>query len=173
VTARVAGRAPVRRAGVALGLAVLIAAAPATGAALLVVDAESGIAETVPLGPGGRWCLHWNHSVTGIAVADCFRTEGERMVLETSRHRDVPAGLGESPGAVLASDGAGGYLLAGLERPVPEGGLVLRRAEPAVAQRIALGAVARPLPPGRVGARVIIRLAAAAPPAAVVGGEGR
>jgi hypothetical protein len=155
--------APGRPLAAAVTLAGAVAAAPATGAALVVIDRESGVAESVPLASDGRWCLIWNHSVTGVEVTDCFRTEGEGMVLETSRYRDVAAGLGESPGAALAPDGDGGYVLSGLERPAPETGLVLRRAGAAVAQRIRVGGVERPLPDGRVGARVVIRLDPDAP----------
>jgi hypothetical protein len=151
VTARAAGRL--------LG-AVLAVAVPATaGAAALVVKDEGGrVVAEAPLGPGGRWCLVWNHSVTGIEVTDCFRAEGGRMLLTSSHQPDFAAGLGHVPGrGVMRSDGDGGYLIEGIDAVLPEAGLVVRRGGEAVGHRIAVGGVERPLP-GRQGERLVIRL---------------
>lgn len=145
---------------VAAALALLLAGAAAGqatgGADLVVADAAGRVIGTFPLGSERRWCLVWNHSVTGIEVTDCFRVEGGRMILETSRMADLAAGLGESPGARITSDG-NGYLLAGIERAIPAEGLVLRRAGKAVDQRLRIGAAEHRLPAGPRGERLVIR----------------
>jgi hypothetical protein len=143
----------------ALGLAGTLAAADAAALALAVVGGEGDPILTVELPPDGRWCLVWNHSVTGIEVADCFRADAGGMVLESSRQPDFAAGLGDLPGeGRVRSDGAGGYVIEGLSRPVPEAGLALRRAGPAVAQRLLITGRTLPLPPGRRGERLLVHL---------------
>jgi hypothetical protein len=154
-------RAAPRRGGLALalGLAGTLAAADAAALALVVVGGEGNPILTVDLPPEGRWCLVWNHSVTDIEVADCFRAGPGGMVLESSRQPDFAAGLGDLPGeGRVRSDGAGGYVIDGLSRPVPEAGLALRRAGPAVAQRLLVAGRTLPLPPGPRGERLLVRL---------------
>jgi hypothetical protein len=154
-------RAAPRRGGLALalGLAGTLAAADAAALALAVVGGEGDPILTVDLPPDGRWCLVWNHSVTGIEVADCFRAGPGGMVLESSHQPDFAAGLGDLPGeGRVRSDGAGGYVIEGLSRPVPEAGLALRRGGPAVAQRFLVDGRTLPLPPGPRGERLLVRL---------------
>jgi hypothetical protein len=158
-------------AALALLLAGAAAGQAADGTGLVVVDDGGRMIGTYALGPDRRWCLVWNHSVAGSEVADCFRIEdgiaGGRIILETSRMADLAAGLGESPGAQIVPDGTGGYLVAGIERPIPAGGLVLRRAGPAVDQRLRIGGEEHRLPPGPRGERLVIR------PAITEGAGGR
>jgi hypothetical protein len=154
-------RAAPRRGGLALvfGLASSLVAADAAADSLAVIDGGGTSILTLELPPDGRWCLVWNHSVTGIEVADCFRAGPGGMVLESSRQPDFAAGLGDLPGeGRVRSDGEGGYLIDGLARPVPATGLPLRRAGPAVAQRLLVGGEPVPLPPGPHGERLLIRL---------------
>ncbi len=153
-------RAP-RRVGAAraLGIAAALAAADLAAAAPLeVLDGAGERLMAVDLPADGRWCLVWNHSVTGIEVADCFRAEAGGMVLESSRQPDFAAGLGDVPGEgrVRALE-TGGYLIEGLSRPVPEAGLALRRGGPAVAHRLRVGDAILPLPPGPRGERLTLR----------------
>jgi hypothetical protein len=154
-------RAAPRRGGLALalGLAGILAAADAAAASLAVTGGEGERILTVDLPPDGRWCLVWNHSVTGIEVADCFRARAAGMVLDSSRQPDFAAGLGDVPGeGRVRSDGAGGYVIEGLARPVPATGLALRRAGPAVAQRLLIAGRTLLLPPGQRGERLLIHL---------------
>lgn len=117
-------------------------AAPAT---LQVTAASSGeVLALLPLGPEGRFCLRWNHSVTGGAVADCFRQEASGLVLERSYLHDFAAGLGHTPGRGLQRPAAeGGYWIEGIEAPLPGGALTLRVGRPAVGHRIETAAGAR------------------------------
>lgn len=166
-----AGRPAAGPAPLALGLAVGLACAagPAAAAApdgapaspvLEVIDGEGRVRAAEPLGPEGRWCLVWNHSVTGIEVADCFRAEAGRLVLEASHQPDFAAGLGAVPGrGSVRSDGAGGYVIEGIEAAMPEEGLAIRRGGAAVNHRLRLGYAERPLPPGAPGERLLLRLA--------------
>jgi hypothetical protein len=129
----------------------------AAASAFLVVEAEGVAIMREPLGPDGRWCLVWEHSVTGITVSDCFRAEGASMVLERSHQPDFAAGLGEVPGrGTTVSDGAGGYWIEGIEAPMPDG-VALRRGGPAVAHRVRIAGAEHPLP-GAQGERLVLRL---------------
>jgi hypothetical protein len=151
-----AGRLPA-----ALTLA-LLAAAPASAARLEVVDATGAVALAAPLGPDGRWCLVWNHSVAGIAVRDCFRGDGGRLVLERSHQPDFAAGLGHIPGrGEVVSDAAHGYWIEGIDAAMPATGLPLRVGSARVAHRLAVGERVIPLPAALAGERVTIRLVAA------------
>jgi hypothetical protein len=149
-----------RRGGtaLALGLAATLAAADAAAASLEVLDSAGDRLLAVDLPADGRWCLVWNHSVTGIEVSDCFRADPDGMVLESSRQPDFAAGLGDLPDeGRVRSFGAGGYLIEGLARPVPEAGLALRRGGPAVAHRVRIGDTVLALPPGPRGERLTVR----------------
>ena len=153
MTARGSGRLL----GAALALA--LAATPAGAAALVVVDEAGRVVTKEALGTDGRWCLVWNHSVTGIEVTDCFRAEDGRMLLEWSHQPDFAAGLGHIPGrGAMRSDGCGGYRIEGIDAVLPASGLAIRRGGPAVRHRIEIAGVERPLP-GRQGERLVIRLA--------------
>lgn len=121
--------------------------ATAAGAATLAVLAEDG-AEIARLEvpEGGRWCLHWHHSVAGFPVADCFRNDGGRMVLSDTRMADVAAGLGEVPGrGRMVAEPGGGYRIEGIDMPVPGDALPLRVGGPAVDHRLRAGAREIPL----------------------------
>lgn len=96
------------------------------------------------------FCLHWSHSVTGGAVADCFSAVSGKLVLRRSYLHDFAAGLGHIPGrGEQRSAEGGGYWIEGIDAPVPGNALALRVGGPKVghtilagAQEIALGALA-------------------------------
>jgi hypothetical protein len=141
-------------------LALVLAPPAAAGPVLEVRDSADRLTMATELGSDGRWCLVWNHSVTGIEVRDCFRSEAGRLILEASHQPDFAAGLGHIPGrGTTRSDGAGGYWIEGIDAPLPASGLALRRGGPAVGHRIAVGSTIRPLPPGPRGERLTLRLA--------------
>jgi hypothetical protein len=145
----------VRRTLAGGGLAALLLASPvaADGAArdLVASSARDLIATRLadgaeiarlPVPDGAGWCVLWRHSVQGFEVADCYENRGGRMVLVTSRQPDFAAGLGHIPGrGVQRSDGAGGYVIEGIDEPVPGDAYVLRPGGPEVDHRIALGDV--------------------------------
>ncbi|WP_417580616.1 DUF1850 domain-containing protein [Nitrincola sp.] len=75
----------------------------------------------------GRWCMHWKHSVTGIAVQDCYRTDNQQMLLDHSWQPDFAAGLGHFEGrGTLSSHPQGGYLIEDIDEPVAENRFWLR-----------------------------------------------
>lgn len=114
---------------------------PAAGAAVLrVVDEAGAVLFETALARDARWCLVWNHSVTGIEVRDCFRHDDGRMVLERSRQPDFAAGLGHTPGrGVQVSDGAGGYWIEAMNVAMPGDELPLRVGGPRVDHRLLIG----------------------------------
>jgi len=82
-------------------------------------------------------CLHWSHSVTGGAVADCFVNRDGVMVLDRSYLHDFAAGLGEVPGrGTLTSAPGGGYWITGMNEPVSGNALRLRVGPPSVGHRL-------------------------------------
>ncbi|MGC3873421.1 DUF1850 domain-containing protein [Halomonas sp. GXIMD04776] len=106
-------------------------------ARLQVVSSSDTRLVDIPLQPGERWCLVWNHSVTGIRVADCYRYWQGKMVLERSHQPDFAAGLGHIPGrGVQTSDGEGGYWIEHIDEPVPGNGYLLRVGSMAVNHRL-------------------------------------
>jgi hypothetical protein len=124
------------------GLALLLALPPPgpAQAADLVARLVATGAELarLPVPDGAGWCVLWRHSVQGFEVADCYRNEAGRMVLVSSRQPDFAAGLGHLPGrGVQRSDGAGGYVIEGIDEPVPGDAYVLRPGGPAVDHRLA------------------------------------
>lgn len=124
----------------ALAAALIVAPALAEGAKADVLSARlsdgTEIARLeVPEGSG--WCVVWRHSVDGFEVQDCYENRGGRMVLVTSLQPDFAAGLGHIPGrGVQRSDGQGGYLIEGLDEPVPGNAYVLRPGGPNVDHRL-------------------------------------
>ena len=87
---------------------------------LTVLDADEQMLVELPMPEGERWCLEWNHSVTGIRVQDCYRHVQGKMVLERSHQPDFAAGLGHVPGrGRQVSDGRGGYWIENIDEPVP------------------------------------------------------
>ncbi|MGY6410516.1 MAG: DUF1850 domain-containing protein [Alkalilacustris sp.] len=135
---------------------------------LVVTDPDGTVLAELPLGPDGRWCLSWAHSVTGGAVADCFRLEEGAMLLERSFLHDFAAGLGTLPGrGTLHSAEGGGYWIEGIDTPLPDATLPLRVGRPGVDHSLASGAHGIALSRLAPGQRVLIRPhAAPAPPAA-------
>ncbi|MCC5881739.1 MAG: DUF1850 domain-containing protein [Halomonas sp.] len=95
------------------------AAVLADASRLEVRDAEDQLLVALPMPEGERWCLEWNHSVTGIRVQDCYRHIQGKMVLERSHQPDFAAGLGHVPGrGRQVSDGQGGYWIEDIDEPV-------------------------------------------------------
>ena len=89
---------------------------------------------------GTEWCVLWYHSVEGFEVSDCYENRGGRMVLVWSHLPDFAAGLGHIPGrGRQVSDGQGGYLILGIDEPVPGNAYVLRPGSAAVDHRLAVG----------------------------------
>jgi len=142
----------------------LIAAAlpclPAAGlaGALQVTGADGTLLAERAVPDGAEWCLRWNHSVTGGAVADCFGMEGGEMVLRRSYLHDYAAGLGDIPGRgrVRAAE-SGGYWIEGIDEPVAGGVLRLRVGARSVDQRLTGPGWRIDLAPLGQGARVILR----------------
>lgn len=103
---------------------------------LEVRDASSQLLTNFPVHQGS-WCLHWNHSVTGIAVQDCYRTEAGQMQLSHSWQPDFAAGLGHFEGrGTLVSHPQGGYLIESINEPVPGNGLWIRVGSESVAHTL-------------------------------------
>jgi hypothetical protein len=91
----------------------------------------------LPMPEGERWCLVWNHSVTGIRIQDCYRHHAGQMVLERSHQPDFAAGLGHVPGrGRQVSDGEGGYWIEDIDEPVPGNRYRLRVGSPEVNHRL-------------------------------------
>lgn len=128
---------PGRRVGLAaLGLLVAACAAPpADRLEALGADGHLIGALTIPRGDG--WCLHWNHSVTGDPVADCYRNDAGRMTLSHAFQPDFAAGLGHFPGRGVFRPGLdGGYLIDAIDEPVPGNAYRLRVGAPRVDHRL-------------------------------------
>jgi hypothetical protein len=87
---------------------------------MLEVQRENG--ETIfsrHLDEGDRWCVHWNHSVQGFLVRDCYRVSDGRMMLERSHQPDFAAGLGHIPGrGEMTSAPEGGYWIENMDEYV-------------------------------------------------------
>ncbi len=108
-------------------------------AVLQVLDAADRPLAEFPVTPGERWCLHWNHSVAGFGVRDCYVLSAGRMVLKRSHQPDFAAGLGHIPGrGRQISDGAGGYWIEDIDEPVPDNRLVLRVGSTSVDHRLVM-----------------------------------
>src|SRR5690554_1969383 len=87
---------------------------------LEVRDAQGAALLSWPMAEGERWCLHWNHSVAGFLVRDCFATIDGRMMLERSHQPDFAAGLGHIPGrGEMTSAPEGGYWIENMDEYVP------------------------------------------------------
>ncbi len=138
-------------------LAAALAAGPAAGGTLTVRSGDAVIAEA-PLPEGAEWCLSWNHSVTGGAVADCFVNEEGTMVMERSYLHDFAAGLGDVPGrGTIRPAAEGGYWIEGIHEVVDP--LVLRVGRPSTDHRIRAGDTLIPLSRRVPGERVTIGIA--------------
>ncbi|WP_168215646.1 DUF1850 domain-containing protein [Marinobacter confluentis] len=91
----------------------------------------------VSLPATGRWCLVWNHSVQGFPVIDCFRVDGEQLILDSSQTPDFAAGLGYTAGrGTLESDDQHGYRIVDMNVPISQNTLRLRVGSESVNHRI-------------------------------------
>lgn len=111
------------RAGITLVLVVTWLAAIAQGASAYVLEVLREGGERIfseHIDEGARWCMHWNHSVEGFAVRDCYRVVDGRMMLERSHQPDFAAGLGHIPGrGEMTSAPEGGYWIENIDELVP------------------------------------------------------
>lgn len=130
---------------------------------LEVVDPAGVVARRFPLADGQGWCLLWNHSVAGFTVRDCFAWRALHLVLTYSHQPDFAAGLGHIEGrGVLRDDGAGGYVIDGIDGPLPGNRLVLRVGSAAVDHRIEIAGAVHSLSAVHAGQRIELRVAPAA-----------
>ena len=135
------------------------AAAWADGSRLEVLDDRGQALVTLPMPEGERWCLEWNHSVTGVRVQDCYRHRHGKMVLERSHQPDFAAGLGHVPGrGRQVSDGQGGYWIEEIDEPVPGNRYRLRVGSEKVDHRLLHEGRRISLSERAAGERVTIRL---------------
>ena len=129
-------------------------------ATLQVAGTNQASLLSLPVSAGERWCLVWNHSVTGEEVRDCFREDAGQVLLERSYQIDFSsAGLGHIPGrGTIVPDGRGGQWIENINEPVQETGLVLRAGAMAVNHRLVLDSGTFSLSEIAAGQRVTIRL---------------
>ena len=140
-------------------LAAALSCAASASAGTLSVEASGGTLVEVSVPEGGEWCLRWNHSVTGGAVADCFVNDGGRMVLDRSYLHDFAAGLGEVQGrGTLRSAEGGGYWIEGIDERIPGDTLPLRVGRPSVDHRLEVGGREYGLSDLAAGERVTLHL---------------
>jgi hypothetical protein len=138
----------------------LLASAPVWALQLEVVTTDEQLLTRVDLPKGGEWCLLWHHSVQGFQVEDCFRVEGNTLLLDSTQTPDFAAGLGHIPGrGDLGSDNNHGYRITNFNQPLPGNQLVLRVGSMQVNHRIAVKHQSISLSELAVDQRVIIRLA--------------
>ncbi|WP_246472852.1 DUF1850 domain-containing protein [Pelagibacterium limicola] len=127
------------RAGIVLALSSTLMLADEPGS-LAMLDTEGKELLTFPVKDGDRWCLHWNHSVAGFLVRDCFMAVDGRMMLERSHQPDIAAGLGHIPGrGTMTSAPEGGYWIETINEFVPGNCLRLRVGSMAVNHRLIIG----------------------------------
>ncbi|MDR9468677.1 DUF1850 domain-containing protein [Marinospirillum sp.] len=109
-----------------IGLSVTLVAA-ADGYWLVVEPENPAQSQRIALKEGDGWCLHWQHSVAGFRVRDCFRIRSGQLLLEASHQPDFAAGLGHIEGrGIQVSDGRGGYWIRDINSPVANNTLRLR-----------------------------------------------
>ncbi|SFC48616.1 protein of unknown function [Marinospirillum celere] len=104
----------------------------------LVINPDaSALQKRIALHEGDGWCLHWQHSVAGFTVKDCFRIDAGRLLLESSHQPDFAAGLGHIEGrGVQVSDGRGGYWIRDINSPLPHNSMRLRVGSKEVNHRL-------------------------------------
>ncbi|MEX2321592.1 MAG: DUF1850 domain-containing protein [Saccharospirillum sp.] len=155
----------VRIARLGLFAGVMSAASPVFAWQLEVVDTNNHILARAELADEeDPWCLLWNHSVQGFQVEDCFRVDGQTLILDSTHTPDFAAGLGHIPGrGALESDDQHGYRITNFNQPLPGNQLVLRVGSMRVNHRIAIEHNLISLSELAFDQRVIIRLAADEP----------
>ncbi|MCE8021345.1 DUF1850 domain-containing protein [Halomonas sp. MCCC 1A11036] len=140
-------------------LALCCATAWADTSRLEVLDDHGKVLVALPMPEGERWCLEWNHSVTGIRVQDCYRHDQGKMMLERSHQPDFAAGLGHVPGrGRQVSDGQGGYWIEDIDEPVPGNRYRLRVGSDRVDHRLLHEGRRTSLSKRAAGERVTIHL---------------
>lgn len=104
---------------------------------VLRLGGEPLFAATLEEGEG--WCVHWNHSVAGFLVRDCYRVTGGHMVLERAHQPDFAAGLGHIPGrGTVTAAPEGGYWINDIDEPIAGDCLRMRLGSARVDHRIVL-----------------------------------
>ncbi len=128
---------PGHLAGRPLVAALLLCPAVACADPVLRVTTSDGVIASVPMREGAEICLHWAHSVTGGAVADCFVNRTGQLILDRSYLHDFAAGLGEVTGrGTLTPDPKGGYWITAMNEALPDNRLMLRIGPPRVGHRL-------------------------------------
>ena len=146
------------RAGRPLAVALSLCTAAGGSADTLSIETDVPLAR-IEVADGDGWCLRWNHSVTGGAVADCFVNNSGVMVLHRSYLHDFAAGLGEVPGrGHLRSAEGGGYWIEDIDEAIPGNALPLRVGRPRVDHRLISGDTEIGLSDIAAGLRVTLRL---------------
>lgn len=141
-------------------LAVLaLGTTPGVSGGVEIRGADGEPIDAVALPDGAEWCLHWNHSVTGGAVADCFEIRSGVMVLTRTYLHDFAAGLGDLPGrGVQRAAARGGYWIEEIDEPVAGNALMLRVGSADVGHRLVHdGRRVLDLSDRAAGQRVILR----------------
>lgn len=126
---------------------------------LEVADSSGIVLQRFALQAEQRWCLLWNHSVAGFTVRDCFVWRPPHLVLTDSHQPDFAAGLGHIEGrGVQRSDGAGGYIIDGIDQPLVGNRLPLRVGSRAVDHRIEIDGRVHSLSAAHAGERIELRV---------------
>lgn len=137
----------------------LALAGPAAGDVLTATRSDGTEIARIAIAPGEGWCVVWNHSVAGFRVSDCYENRGGAMVLVSSHQPDFAAGLGHIIGrGTQISDGNGGYLIIGIDAPVPQNSYILRPGAGAVDHRLQTATQSLSLSALAARDRVTIRL---------------
>ena len=148
-----------RRLGRPLAAVLVLTVPAASPAGTLSVETAAGAILQLDIAEGEGWCLRWNHSVTGGAVADCFANRGGRMVLDRSYLHDTAAGLGEVSGrGRMRPADKGGYWIEAIDEPIPGNALPLRVGRPSTGHRITHGGAEYGISDRAAGQRVTLRL---------------
>ncbi|TVP69267.1 MAG: DUF1850 domain-containing protein [Rhodobacteraceae bacterium] len=140
--------------------ALALCAAPLCADPVVEVTLETGqVLAQWPLGTGAELCLHWSHSVTGGAVADCFIQQAGQFMLMRSYLHDGAAGLGEIPGrGQMVAAPEGGYWIERMAEPLADNRLTLRIGSSSVGHRLTLEAAQLDLSALAPGARATLTL---------------
>ena len=136
-------------------LLILPAGSPLT---LEVLDETGRQLASADLPDDGRWCLAWNHSVTGEPVRDCFRADQDLLLLERSHQIDFSsAGLGHIPGrGTIVPDDLGGQWIEDIDVSIPGAELLLRVGGSKVDHQLLIGTRAIDLSSIAAGKKVTI-----------------